>query len=68
MTIETKFNTGDEVWFLYAPDGKAMTGIVTHEDVLSLKIQAGENLQHILFIGKGYVFKTKEELIESLFN
>lgn len=86
MTIETKFNIGDEVWLLAY--GKAVKGKITRfktslsescfrdsgysEDIPKYKME---------YLGKGQsgeprkkwksvynIFKTKEELIESLFN
>lgn len=76
MTIETKFNIGDDVWFI--EDRRALRGqiesvtaktsgnetdfedydIVMRTDMFEARTSAQVN----------QIFKTKEELIESLFN
>lgn len=86
MTIETKFNIGDEVWFLAY--GKAAKGKITafktkltescykdcgySEDIPKYKIEYFGKGQSGAFRKKWKsiynIFKTKQELIESLFN
>ena len=63
MTIKTKFNIGDEVWHIY---GYAVqkTKILYHGPKISV-IEIGGREE---IIPSHVIFKTKEELIESLFN
>lgn len=76
MTIETKFNIGDEV--LIVEHGRAVKGII---EAVSLKSsgQHNEYETYDIVVSSGVfssrtsaeahcIFKTKEELIESLFN
>ena len=69
MTIETKFNIGDEVWFyLVEPTKAEITAIIIHENYM---------VYHIHTIGQGrnnfvtafkeeQLFLTKQELLDSL--
>ena len=68
MTIETKYNIGQEVWFLF--DGKPLNGKIVKISEYTIKIKV------IFKDGKGYLFSrdikdfklfpTKEELLKSL--
>ena len=68
MTIETKYNIGDEVWFMF--DGKPLKGKVVRIREYTIKVKV------IFKDGKEYIisrdikdFKlspTKEELLKSL--
>lgn len=73
MTIETKYNIGDEVWFMH--DNKAKRGTIIKIDV-SLERDmnsqnVGKSVQYSIFnfhapyIGT-HLFHTKEELLNSL--
>lgn len=73
MTIETKYNIGDEVWFMH--DNKAKRGTIIKIDV-SLERDmnsqyVGKSVQYSIFnmhcpyIGT-HLFHTKEELLKSL--
>jgi len=64
MTIETKFNIGDEVWFMI--NNKAERGIIETADEYSAMVKRRKQPTRCLRIER--IFKTKEELIESLFN
>ena len=67
MTIETKYNIGDEVWFLF--DGKPLNGKIYRISEYTIKVK-------VIFKGKEYLFgrdikgvklfPTKEELLKSL--
>lgn len=69
MTIETKYNIGDEVWF--AEEGDAIC-----EEILSIEINVykGKLFIEYLFANDSYqfglnesdLFPTKEELLKSL--
>ena len=68
MTIETKFNIGDEVWSTYS--GKAFKGkvfTINEEGVLFIEYDKFGPDQVVPVI-PAFVYSTKEELIESLFN
>lgn len=68
MTIETKYNIGDEVWFMF--DGKPLKGEVVRISEYTIKVKV------IFKDGKEYLFSrdikdfklspTKEELLKSL--
>lgn len=68
MKIETKYNIGDEVWFLF--DGEPLNGKIARISVYTIKIKI------IFRDGKEYFFRkcikgfelfpTKEELLKSL--
>lgn len=64
MTIETKFNIGDEVWFMI--NNKAERGIIETADEYSAMVKRRKQTTRCFRIER--IFKTKEELIESLFN
>lgn len=66
MTIETKFNIGDEVWFLY--HYKARQGRISHIGKSASTVTFGVDAIYDDVILNHLIFKTKEELIESLFN
>ena len=68
MTIQTKFNIGETLWFIC--DRKAITGKVS---AIRCDFVEGDNHVSIKYriIGNGelpecWVFKTKEELLKSL--
>ena len=68
MTIKTKYNIGDEVWFIF--DGKPLNGKIAKISEYTIKIKV------IFKDGKDYLFSreikgfnlfsTKEELLKSL--
>ena len=68
MKIETKYNIGDEVWFLF--DDKPLNGKIARISEYTIKVKV------ILKDGKEYLFSrdikdfklfpTKEELLNSL--
>ena len=68
MTITTKYNIGDDVWFLF--DGKPLNGKITRISEYTIKVKV------IFKDGKEYLFgrdikgfkffHTKEELLKSL--
>lgn len=69
MTIETKFNIGDEVWFhLCEPIRADVTAITIHKDYMVYHIQTIErgrnNFATALTDDK--LFRTKQELLDSL--
>lgn len=64
MTIETKFNIGDEVWFI--KKAKAIKGEVVNVYPSGLAIAISD--KEVNHVWKNQAYKTKEELIESLFN
>ena len=70
MTIETKFNIGDRVWLI--GNHALLQGKITK---LSLDVEEGNkiNLSYFVqtikfngWIDSEYVFRTKQELLESL--
>ena len=73
MTIETKYNIGDEVWFTH--DHIAMRGVVER---ISINTWGGEAqifyeinppqraLTEVGEVWEGFLYPTKEELLESL--
>ena len=64
MTTKTKYNVGDDVWFLF--DGKPLNGKIARISEYTIKVKV------IFKDGKEYLFKdfklfpTKEELLKSL--
>lgn len=68
MTIETKYNIGDEVWFLF--DGKPLNGKIARKSEHTIKIiVVFKNGKDYLFsrdIKDFKLFPTKEELLKSL--
>ena len=68
MTIKTKYNIGDEVWFLF--DGEPLNGKIARISEYTIKIEV------IFKDGKEYIFSrdikgfklfpNKEELLKSL--
>lgn len=78
MTVETKFNIGDEVWFVdehKAHQGKVKDNIITikgsTQSIKYFLVQIRFNFGGCAYVREyrqEVVFKTKEELIESLFN
>lgn len=66
MTVETKFNIGDEVWFIY--HSKARQGEIDDIGLDYYTVKFGDKKRHLDVVSANHVFKTKEELIESLFN
>lgn len=73
MIIETKYNIGDEVWFMH--DNSAKSAIVTKIDIV---IEKGMNstdvykstayslFNYCRYYTKDKLFPTKEELLKSL--
>lgn len=73
MTIETKFNIGDEVWFVsfderIGPQYKALLGTITGFNGRFYYTETKEKIIGTWRLTEKDIFKTKEELIESLFN
>ena len=69
MTIETKYNIGDEVWSYYNMMPKKM--IITHINVYcrkrkTLKIEIRYVLDNVISVDERILFPTKEELLKSL--
>lgn len=70
MTITTKYNVGDDVWFLF--DGKPLNGKIARISEYTIKVKV------IFKDGKEYLFgrdikgfklfQTKEELLKTLKN
>ena len=71
MTIETKYNIGDEVWFM--ENNRATTGIVVKLDV-DIARTGDWYIEHYKVEANGFqfckvgqnLFPTKEELLKSL--
>lgn len=69
MTIETKYNIGDEVWFLYNREP-------VNKDIRAIKTGTSRRLQYIKYVfrenelsfekDESELFPTKEELLKSL--
>lgn len=67
MTIETKYNIGDEVWY-------SLKGNVYHEIIDHIEIDVGKSgVTHIYYNSEGKfphredkLYPTKEELLKSL--
>ena len=68
MKIETKYNIGDEVWFIF--DGKPLNGKIVKISEYTIKIEVRfKDGKDYLFSReiKGFeLFPTKEELLKSL--
>lgn len=73
MTIETKYNIGDEVWLIYDNQVKSATiitiGVFVERDMNSQYV--GESVHYGLFnyhypFIEDLLFRTKEELLKSL--
>ena len=73
MTIETKYNIGDEVWFTH--DHIAMIGkvdkieITTRFGDVEISYEVDVSYMTLTEVGKiweGFLFPTKEELLKSL--
>lgn len=68
MKIETKYNIGDEVWFMF--DGKPLSGKIARISEHTIKIEVRfKDGKDYLFCReiKGFnLFPTKEELLKSL--
>lgn len=76
MTIETKYNIGDEVWFMY--ENKATTMIIEYIEVIcGFKLNKhGDEVREIKVtyldisashrLSEHKLFPTKEELLKSL--
>lgn len=73
MTIETRYNIGDKVWFMH--ENKVKTeiiikiGVVVERDMNSQYV--GKSIQYGLYsvsypYAENHLFPTKEELLESL--
>jgi hypothetical protein len=68
MVIETKFNIGDEIWFL--SEGKAIVSFVVTITYYHYKDNSSSILyrpnEHAYDINEKYCFASKQELIDSL--
>ena len=68
MKIETKYNIGDDVWFIF--DGKPLNGKIVKISEYTIKIEVRfKDGKDYLFSReiKGFeLFPTKEELLKSL--
>lgn len=68
MTIETKYNIGDEVWFRF--DGKPLNGKVARisEHAIKIKVVFKDGNEYLFSrdIKDFKLFPTKEELLNSL--
>ena len=62
MTIETKFNIGDEVWVMTLGKPYCTTVIAIHIDKKGLQY----NLKYLLAKEEHELFATKQELLDSL--
>ena len=69
MTIETKFNIGDEVWFKYLQPTRAeIIAIVVHKEYFVYHVHSidlGHN-NFMTTITEKELFRTKQELLDSL--
>lgn len=63
MTIETKFNIGDEVWHIYGYGVQKTKLRYYGNKICVIEIGGREEV-----VPKHVLFKSKEELIKSLFN
>ena len=73
MTIETKFNIGDEVWFRYHKTSRhCVKGVIrwvnatAYTEGLRIKYCISDGVAPYPYIGEEYVFRTKQELLDSL--
>ena len=66
MTIETKFNIGDEVWFMYKlePIFAKVTSFTIYVDKTIVVEYFFE--KYFEFKREKYLFRTKQELLDSL--
>ena len=68
MTIETKYNIGDEVWFMF--DGKPLNGKIARisEHTIKLRVRFKDGKDYLFSREiKGFkYFPAKEELLKSL--
>ena len=69
MTIETKYNIGDEVWVYYNMMPEKM--IITHINLYcrkrgTLKTEIRYVLDNVISVDERVLFPTKEELLKSL--
>lgn len=71
MTIETKFNIGDEVWFM--KENKPTKKVVDFIEIITASttsksfIQYGLKMEGVVErVTEKYLFSTKEELLKSL--
>ena len=71
MTIETKFNIGDEVWFM--KENKPTKKVVDFIEIITASttsksfIQYGLKMEGVVErVTEKYLFPTKEELLKSL--
>lgn len=68
MKIATKFNIGDEVWFLYY--GKVFKDIITHQMTIAIGNQRDNvviyRTRNFNNLAEYELFPTKEELLKSL--
>lgn len=65
MTIETKYNIGDEVWFMYRNKvfSGRIVGIFIRSNGISYKIVS---IIKGMWFSESNLFPTKEELLKSL--
>ena len=67
MTIETKYNIGDEMWFIW--ENKVQHSCITHVLKTSIKnfyeFDIIYNKHHVM-MAESDIFPTKEELLKSL--
>ena len=71
MTIETKYNIGDEVWFM--KENKPTKRVVDFIEIIAASTTSKSFIQYGLKIGsvvervvESHLFPTKEELLKSL--
>lgn len=67
MTIETKYNIGDKVWWKKYPNirhGKVY-GVLVEQGGISYEI-IEPNGARVLYVEESMLFPTKEELLKSL--
>lgn len=73
MKIETKYNIGDEVWFMH--DNKVKSGTIIKIDVVLERDMNSQNVGKSVYYGlynfispyiEQRLFPTKEELLKSL--
>jgi hypothetical protein len=73
MTIQTKYNIGDTVWYISNPYNKATTSVIYGIEVFRYKTQThNTRIMYLLDSASGVqyeesrLFPSKEELINSL--
>ena len=74
MTIETKYNIGDEVWLMY--ENRAVTAKVISMKVTVEELMFGTIIENIYYriknqrfdreISEPHIYASKEELLKSL--